>query len=156
MEIQKLQALIGRSPKVKAMGRLMADEGTREIRLEGLVASAAPVMFSALTEKCPEALTQPYLFVMDDEEQAGYFYHDMTQILGTEHVCFLPSSFRRAVKYGQRDAGNEILRTDALSALTNGTDAGSESRSKVYFDYAEQQGGKYRKAGLNVKTENFR
>ena len=154
MEIQKLQALIGRSPKVKAMGRLLMDEGTREIRLEGLVASAAPMYFSALTEKCPEALTQPYLFVMDDEEQAGYFYHDMTQILGTEHVCFLPSSFRRAVKYGQRDAGNEILRTDALSALTNGTDAGSESRSKVYFDYAEQQGGKDREAGLNVKTEN--
>ena len=154
MEIQKLQALIGRSPKVKAMGRLLMDEGTREIRLEGLVASAAPVMFSALTEKCPEALTQPYLFVMDDEEQAGYFYHDMTQILGTEHVCFLPSSFRRAVKYGQRDAGNEILRTDALSALTNGTDAGSESRSKVYFDYAEQQGGKDREAGLKVKTVN--
>ena len=120
MEIQKLQALIGRSPKVKALGRLLMDEGTREIRLDGLVASAAPVMFAALTEKCPEALTHPYLFVMDDEEQAGYFYHDITQILGTEHVCFLPSSFRRAVKYGQRDAGNEILRTDALSALQRG------------------------------------
>ena len=154
MEIQKLQALIGRSPKVKALGRLLMDESMREIRLDGLVASAAPVMFAALTEKCPEALTHPYVFVMDDEEQAGYFYHDMTQILGTEHVCFLPSSFRRAVKYGQRDAGNEILRTDALSALTNGTDAGSESRSKVYFDYAEQQGGKDREAGLKVKTEN--
>ena len=120
MEIQKLQALIGRSPKVKALGRLLMDEGTREIRLDGLVASAAPVMFAALTEKCPEALTHPYVFVMDDEEQAGYFYHDITQILGTEHVCFLPSSFRRAVKYGQRDAGNEILRTDALSALQRG------------------------------------
>ena len=120
MEIQKLQALIGRSAKVKALGRLLMDEGLREIRLDGLVASAASVMFAALTEKCPEALAHPYLFVMDDEEQAGYFYHDLTQILGTEHVCFLPSSFRRAVKYGQRDAGNEILRTDALSALTNG------------------------------------
>ena len=30
----------------------------------------------------------------------------------------------------------------------NGTDAGSESRSKIYFDYAEQQGGKDREAGL--------
>ena len=154
MEIQKLQTLIGRSPKVKALGRLLADDGLREIRLEGLVASAAPVFFSALAEKCPEALACPYLFIMDDEEQAGYFYHDLTQILGTSHVYFLPSSFRRAVKYGQRDAGNEILRTDALSALTNETDAGSESRSKVYFDYAEQQGGKDREAGLNVKTEN--
>lgn len=136
MEIQKLQALIGRSPKVKALGRLLMDEGTREIRLDGLVASAAPVMFAALTEKCPEALTHPYLFVMDDEEQAGYFYHDITQILGTEHVCFLPSSFRRAVKYGQRDAGNEILRTDALSALTNGK--GNEDENEDYHSSAHR------------------
>ena len=34
----------------------------------------------------------------------------------------------------------------------NGTDAGSESRSKIYFNYAEQQGGKDRKAGLKRKT----
>ena len=38
----------------------------------------------------------------------------------------------------------------------NGTDAGSESRSKIYFDYAEQQGGKDREAGLKRKTENYR
>ena len=119
MEIQKLQALTGRSPKVKALGRLLADEGLREIRLGGLVASSAPMFCSALAEKCPEVLACPYLFIMDDEEQAGYFYHDMTQILGTSQVYFMPSSFRRAVKYGQRDAGNEILRTNALSALTN-------------------------------------
>ena len=34
----------------------------------------------------------------------------------------------------------------------NGTDAGSENRSKVYFDYAEQQGGKDREAGLKRKN----
>ena len=38
----------------------------------------------------------------------------------------------------------------------NGTDAGSESRSKIYFDYAEQQGGKDREAGLKRKSENYR
>ena len=31
------------------------------------------------------------------------------------------------------------------------TDAGSESRNKVYFDYAEQQGGKDHKVGLRRK-----
>lgn len=120
MEISKIQTLIGLTPQARALGRLLADDSLREIKLEGLVASSAPVYFSSLTEQYPEALVQPYIFVMDDEEQAGYFYHDITQISGTEHVCFLPSSFRRAVKYGQRDAGNEILRTDALSALQRG------------------------------------
>ena len=36
--------------------------------------------------------------------------------------------------------------------MKNGTDAGSESRSKIYFDYAEQQGGKDREAGLKRGT----
>ena len=55
MEIQKLHALIGRSAKVKALGRLLMDEGLREIRLDGLVASAASVMFAALMLVAPAA-----------------------------------------------------------------------------------------------------
>jgi transcription-repair coupling factor (mfd) len=57
---------------------------------------------------------------LGDLEEAGYFYHDLTQILGTERVLFFPSSFRRAIKYGQKDAANEILRTEALSRLEKG------------------------------------
>ena len=38
----------------------------------------------------------------------------------------------------------------------NGTDAGSESRSKINFDYAEQQGGKDREAGLKRKSASKR
>ena len=37
----------------------------------------------------------------------------------------------------------------------NGTDAGSENRSKIYFDYAEQQGGKDREAGLKRKNNSL-
>ena len=39
-----------------------------------------------------------------------------------------------------------------IGGTENGTDAGSESRSKIYFDYAEQQGGKDREAGLKRET----
>ena len=120
MEIQKLQSIVGRSAKVKALASLLINDSVKEVKLEGLVASAAPMYFASLAVKCAEALTRPYLFILDDEEQAGYFYHDLTQILGNQGVNFLPSSYRRAVKYGQRDAGNEILRTDALSAMQAG------------------------------------
>ena len=60
------------------------------------------------------------LFVLDDADEAGYFYHDLTQMLGQESVFFFPSSYRRAVKYGQRDAANEILRTEVLARLSAG------------------------------------
>ena len=40
--------------------------------------------------------------------------------MGGERILFFPSSFRRAIKYGQKDAANEILRTEVLSRLQKG------------------------------------
>ena len=57
------------------------------------------------------------LFVMDDSEEAGYFYHDLMGLMGSR-VLFFPSSYRRAIKYNQRDGANEVLRTEVLSQLT--------------------------------------
>ena len=65
-------------------------------------------------------LRRSVLFVLDDADEAGYFYHDLTQMVGQERVFFFPSSYRRAVKYGQRDAANEILRTEVLARLSSG------------------------------------
>ena len=45
------------------------------------------------------------------------FMHDLTQINGSDKILFFPSSYRRAIKYGQKDAANEILRTEVLSRL---------------------------------------
>ena len=55
------------------------------------------------------------LVVMNDMDDAGYLYHDLTQMMGDERVLFFPSSYRRAIKYNQKDAGNEILRMQTLS-----------------------------------------
>lgn len=76
------------------------------------------MIFAALTCKAP--LKRPFLFVLNDEEEAGYFYHDLVQMMGDERVLFYPSTFRRAVKYAQRDAANEILRTEVLGRLSRG------------------------------------
>ena len=129
MEIQELQSLFAHSPRVKALGRMLIDNSQKKITISGLHASSAPLVFSAVGLAWPEAFSMPFLFIMDDEEQAGYFYNDLNQILNggntengrhADSICFLPSSFRRAVKYGQRDAASEILRTDALTRLSTG------------------------------------
>ena len=117
MEIKELQALYARTPKVKALGRLLVQQDLRELSVCGLKGSSLGVVFSALSISNPDCFVHPILFAMDDEEQAGYLYQDIVQMLGTDGVCFLPSSFKRAIKFGQRDAANEILRTDVLSRL---------------------------------------
>ena len=62
---------------------------------------------------CPNMLV-----VMNDLDDAGYVYHDLTQMMGDERVLFFPSSYKRAIKYNQKDAGNEILRTEVLTQLS--------------------------------------
>lgn len=55
--------------------------------------------------------------VLNDQEEAGYFYHDLVQLTGSNEIYFFPSAYRRAIKYGHIDPANEILRTEVLSML---------------------------------------
>ena len=121
MEIQKLQSLYARHPGVKALAAELQKGSQKTIQLAGLQGSSAALVFASLAEKAPEVLGSPYVFVLDDEEEAGYFYHDLTRMLGDQQVLFFPSSFRRAIKFGQRNAGQEILRTEVLSHLSSGS-----------------------------------
>ena len=120
MEIQKLQKLFARHLGVKALAAELQKETKGTIQLSGLQGSCTSLVFAALAEKAPHVLGQPYVFVLNDEEEAGYFYHDLTRLLGDEQVLFFPSSYKRAIKFGQRNAGQEILRTEVLSRLSAG------------------------------------
>jgi transcription-repair coupling factor (superfamily II helicase) len=121
MEIEKLQSIYARHPGVKALAAEMQKGSFRTIQLAGLQGSSAALVFASLAVKAPQVLNTPYVFILDDEEEAGYFYHDLTRLLGDQQVLFFPSSFRRAIKFGQRNAGQEILRTEVLSRLSSGS-----------------------------------
>ncbi len=114
MDIKELKDLYAKLPQVGALADALCNPAIRTVSLDGLVASSAPMAFAALAARCP--LTA--LFILQDADEAGYFYHDLTQILGLSDVLFFPSSYRRAVKYAQRDSANEILRTEALGRLS--------------------------------------
>lgn len=121
MEIQKLQSIYARHQGVKALARELQKGSNKTIQLIGLHGSSVPLVFASLAIKAPEVLNVPFLFILDDEDEAGYFYHDLTRMLGEEQVLSLSSSYRRAIKFGQRDAGQEILRTEVLSRLASGS-----------------------------------
>lgn len=116
MTITELQQQYAAHPHADAVNKLLNDTSVKHLFCGGLCASAASFFSSSLIRK----YDVPFVFILGDLEEAGYFYHDLTQILGTERVLFFPSSFRRAIKYGQKDAANEILRTEALSRLEKG------------------------------------
>ncbi|MBQ8519802.1 MAG: transcription-repair coupling factor, partial [Bacteroides sp.] len=113
MDISELQRIYAGHPHVKALATQLEDSSVRTIFLGGLHASASSLFFSSVVRDASRA----FVFILGDVEEAGYFYHDLTQINGEERVLFFPSSYRRAIRYGQKDAANEILRTEVLSRL---------------------------------------
>ena len=129
MEIREISNIYSALPQCGAFLKAVNDESVKHLFLKGMVASSAPVFFAAAasrTENDKKGAQKPLtaVFILQDNDEAGYFYHDLTQILGTDNVLFFPSSYRRAVKYGQRDAANEILRTETLSRLSAAHTAG--------------------------------
>ena len=89
MTITELQQQYAVHPNVTAMNRLLKDVSVKHIFCGGLCASSASLFFSVLVRK----ETCPFVFILSDLEEAGYFYHDLTQVLGGERILFFPSSF---------------------------------------------------------------
>ena len=144
MKLNELLQLYAKHPQVKVLGGLLQEGKTSPVYLKGMKASAAPMIFSSLASdevykaQCEKGKGNPgvglcksknrkadasslkgtFLFLLDDEDSAGYFYHDLVQMLGEKQVLLFPSTYRRAVKYAQRDAANEVLRTDVLGRLS--------------------------------------
>ena len=113
MGITELQSRYTRHPALEGLANTLKNNDIRTVFLEGTHASCASLFASCFIK----SVSGVYLFVLNDQEEAGYFYHDMVQVNGDEQILFFPSSYRRAIKYGQKDAANEILRTEVLSRL---------------------------------------
>ena len=87
MDIKELQHIYAAHANTKALAATLGDKVVKTFFLAGLHASAAPLFFSAYLQKAAHTT----VFVLNDLEEAGYFYHDLTQICGEEQVLFFPS-----------------------------------------------------------------
>ena len=123
MDIQDIKQLYAKAPGTVALCKLLQENRGSNIFLQGQQASATPLLFAAVATE----IKQTFFFVLQDADEAGYFYHDLTQVMGTQNVLFFPSSFKRSVKYGQRDSANEILRTEVLARVSARDNQATES-----------------------------
>lgn len=116
MEISELQHLYSVHPNIAAIKKILKDSSVKTAFLKDLQGSSSALFFSSVIKEN----SNTFLFILDDVESAGYFYHDLSQINGDDNVMFFPSSFKRAIKYGHKDSANEILRTEVLSKIQKG------------------------------------
>lgn len=113
VSIDNLQLIFDKHPALSGLKGIFKDRSVKNIFLQGLQGSEASIIFSSLYKY----FGNTQLFILNDLEEAGYFYNDLVQLNGSENTLFFPSSYKRAIKYNQPDAAGEILRTEVLSRL---------------------------------------
>ncbi|MDY5900632.1 MAG: transcription-repair coupling factor [Candidatus Limisoma sp.] len=110
MQLNELTNLVVSQAKARRIAELLQDDAIKTIAIDGLVGSAAAVLASQLPK-----IAAPYVVVLDDFDQAGYFYNDLLQIAGDAAVLLFPSGYKRDIRYGQPDQPQQILRAEVLN-----------------------------------------
>jgi len=111
LRLSALQEVFETHKNITAVANILTKH--KNIYVKGLQGSSSAMFSASLFHKTNDC----FLYILNDQESAGYFYHDLSQILGTDNVLFFPSAYKRAIKYGQIDAANEILRTEVLGKM---------------------------------------
>ena len=117
VDIQELLTIYASHSGISALNELIQGKKDRNIALRGLNGSAAAMVVASLFNK----QSGNFVCLLNDMEQAGYFYNDLKQLTGNDAIYFFPSAYRRDIKYGHTDPANEILRTETLSMLQDKT-----------------------------------
>lgn len=92
--------------------RLAKATSSNPIGISGIYGSSLAPLAAQLST------VHPLLVLLRDEEEAGYLYADLEQLLGRERILLLPSAYRRALRYGHRDEAQVLLRSMLLSRLS--------------------------------------
>lgn len=113
VDIKDLSSLYSSHPTISALRQILSEGKDRNISLKGLNGSASAMTIAALYTKG----NGNFICLLNDMEEAGYFYNDLKQLTQSDAVYFFPSAYRRDIKYGHVDPANEILRTEVISVL---------------------------------------
>jgi len=104
--------------KSSALGDLKSKLNTQSrdnYILSGLVGSATSLVL-ADAFKTSE---RPFLFILNDKEEAAYHLNDLENLLGEDTVLFYPGSYRRPYQIDETDNANVLLRSEVLNRINS-------------------------------------
>jgi transcription-repair coupling factor (superfamily II helicase) len=117
LKTKDLIAKFADNPILDVLSNHLNNKHKQIIHLQGILASSASLYFLAFLKK--KAGTN--LIVLNDKEEASYFYNDLTNLSPNEDFLFFPSSFKRSVQFNQIDSAAIIQRTNVFNKLVSGS-----------------------------------
>lgn len=118
MSLKNIKSLYRNSKVTTSLDLALQSDTPSVIALEGLVGSATSFVTAALYEKTK----QPLLFILENQEDAAYFFNDLENILKNEAVYFFPASHNRPYQIEVVDNANVLMRAETVQAIQNTND----------------------------------
>ena len=135
MQKSRLISIFGERSELGKLRSFLSKENDNQIRLTGLIGSAQALLVASVFE---DAGKQQHLIVLNDKEQAAYFYNDLENLFGeqeTEHnkkrVLFYPTTYKRPYEPEKLDAAYQLSRTEVMNRFLEG------SRKTIVVTYPE-------------------
>ena len=114
MKALELKAVFSNSEKTTKICEHFENNELSHVHLKGLVGTAPSFIANGIFSKFP--VNQ--VFILDDKEEAAYFYNDLQRIVGDDKVLFFPASYRRPYQIEETDNSNILSRAEVLNALS--------------------------------------
>jgi transcription-repair coupling factor (superfamily II helicase) len=96
-------------------------------RVKGIIGSFDAVLFASVFKSSHSS----HLIILQDKEEASYFFNDLQNLLGDKNLLFFPMSYKRPYEYDETENANILMRAEALGQLASHPD------SQVIVTYPE-------------------
>ncbi|XWN35631.1 MAG: transcription-repair coupling factor [Roseivirga sp.] len=110
---KELLALYEQAASTHLLAEQVRAAAGQRLHLKGLVGSLDTVLAAALYQRT--AATQ--LFILQDKEEAAYFYTDLRNLLGEAAVLLYPASQNAPYATTQTDHADQLMRAEVLHRL---------------------------------------
>ena len=86
-----------------------------KLHLKGLVGSSLSFILTEVFQKAD----LPFLFILNDKEEAAFYLNDLEILLDEKDVLFYPGSYRRPYQIEETDNANVLLRAEVLNRINS-------------------------------------
>lgn len=118
MSLKKIQSLYTSSKLIASIDLALKSDAVSSIAIDGLVGSATSFIAEALYKESKRSL----LLILDNKEEAAYFFNDLEHIAEKNRVFFFPASHNRPYQIEAVDNANVLLRAETIQAIQNTED----------------------------------
>ncbi|MBB6682090.1 transcription-repair coupling factor [Aequorivita sp. 609] len=107
-------SLYSQSLQTQKLGEAISQK-QRAISVSGLVGSSISMVLAQAFKNTD----LPFLFILNDKEEAAYHLNDLENLLGDKNVLFYPGSYRRPYQIEETDNANVLLRSEVLNRINS-------------------------------------